>query len=95
MKRARRRGEHVCDCPAYGFPHRFGGGRCRGTAAVDKVWDANYGAGECATCSQADSTDGPPECQVLTGRESVNAAPCWQDYVRVHEIKVYPPLRRE
>ena len=30
MSRAPRKGEYTCTCPAYRFPHRFGGGRCSG-----------------------------------------------------------------
>lgn len=58
---------------------------------VQATWYANYGAGECTDCVQQEDS----ECQVETGRESVVACPVWQDHARIHEIKLYPPLRRE
>lgn len=85
-KRKRRKGEHICDCSAYKFPHRFGGGACTGAAVVQATRERNYGAGECSQCVLVDDSDGRV-CQVLTGLESVRECPALQDYIRVHEIK--------
>jgi hypothetical protein len=77
-----RRGEHVCRCPAYRFPHRFGGGRCTGVSVADEYWSMHWGGGECRTCVLND--DGV--CQVLSGTERANECVVFQDFVHVNEI---------
>jgi len=43
MGRKRRPGEFVCDCDAYKFPHRFGGGKCHGSCIVSEHWNLYWG----------------------------------------------------
>ena len=87
MKRKPRKGEFVCKCNAYKFPHRFGGGRCNGFFVVDDYWQGHYGGGECARCNLL-CDDGERTCQVVDGQESVTECPVWQDFVQYNEIKL-------
>lgn len=84
MRRKPRKGEFVCRCRAYKFPHRFGSGRCCGFNIVEEQWESNYGGGECTNCSAFN----PHECEVYTGKERVTECPVWQDFVRYNEIKL-------
>lgn len=85
-RRKRRKGEHVCDCQAYDFPHRFGGGACSGRAIVVKQWNKGGWNKTCVRCHARDAT--AASCQVLEGQESVDECPAWQSYVASHEIRV-------
>ena len=71
MKRKRRPGEVICTCPAYKFPHRLMGGRCKGEAQVQALWDQNYGSGPCRQCNYLQCGS----CQVLEGREAPHRCP--------------------
>lgn len=87
MARKFRAGEHTCFCYAYSFPHRFGGGRCRGQNIVDDQWLYNFGQGACEPCvAREDQT-----CDVFDGREKVTVCPVWQDFVRDYEIRLLGP----
>ena len=50
-RRKPRRGEYVCTCGAYRFPHRFGGGRCSGYFIAVEQWESHYGTGDCRHCN--------------------------------------------
>lgn len=83
-----RKGEYVCRCRAYRFPHRFGGGRCSGSFIASQQLEQHWGGGDCASCNCL-STDEGPVCDVVDGREHVSECPVWQEFVQVNEIKVY------
>ena len=87
MARRKRKGEYVCNCYAYKFPHRMFGGRCSGQAWVEALWEKTYGTsvcGDCALCYQEDYCRG---CEVCDGRESPLECPELQAFVEVNEIK--------
>lgn len=85
MKRKPRKGEYVCRCYAYKFPHRFGGGRCKGRNIVEDYWEAHYGTGDCSNCISYEEGI----CQVVDGQEEVTECPVWQEFVSYEEIKIY------
>lgn len=85
MSRKRRKGEYLCHCHAYKFPHRFGGGRCDGFWLVVEQWENNYGGGACHHCNSRDNH----ECDVYGGKENINECPVYQDFIRYNEIKIY------
>jgi len=87
MRRARK-GEQVCHCHAYGFPHRFGSGRCHGASLVEEQWEATYGTGLCAECNALAVVDGISCCQVIEGQEKVVVCPAWQDFVLSNEVRL-------
>ena len=51
MARRKRKGEYVCNCYAYKFPHRMFGGRCSGHAWVEALWETTYGTSVCEDCA--------------------------------------------
>jgi hypothetical protein len=81
--------EHVCTCNAYGFPHRFGGGKCSGAWIAEKTWNKYYGAGPCDECMCNNDIGETAYCEVVEGQEGPQQCPVWQEYVAKHEIKVY------
>jgi len=74
-------------CPAYRFPHRFGGGRCTGFHVVAKQWYTFFGSGDCENCTS--HSDG--SCQVVDGRESEKEGPVFQELVDFEEIRLLGP----
>lgn len=87
-RRKKRKGEYVCDCKAYGFPHRFGGGACTGRSIVAKQWKASKGwAGPCLKCHCRDREAGL--CQALEGQEALNECPALEAFIQQHEIRMY------
>lgn len=87
-RRKRRRGEYVCECRAYSFPHRFGGGACSGRWIVVKQWKSSQGwCGDCLRCHANDRRE--VTCQVIEGQEEVAQCPAWQSFVHLHEIRIY------
>lgn len=87
-RRKPRRGEYVCTCGAYRFPHRFGGGRCSGYFIAVEQWESHYGSGDCRHCNSLNRTEAVPYCEVVEGGESVQECPVWQEFVRFNEIKL-------
>lgn len=84
-----RKGEYTCNCPAYHFPHRFGGGRCSGSWVVDDTWENSYGCtSPCNDCINKNETEDVPYCEVHIGQERVNVCPAWLEFVEYNEIKV-------
>lgn len=80
-----RKGEYTCNCSVYGFPHRFGGGRCTGFWVVQGHWEQCYGHDEsCASCNLLDSNT----CQVMQGIEKPTECPVFQEFVIYNEIKM-------
>lgn len=97
-KRKVRRGEIVCRCGAYPFPHRQMGGCCDGAAVVSAYFEAQTW-GECMDCSlrEVDDETGEIRCQALEGREELRECPELESHIRHHDIKLYgvnrPPER--
>jgi hypothetical protein len=98
MKRKPRRGEVVCRCGAYRFPHREMGGRCDGAAYVDQVFTEQM-YGDCRGCHLREyvAEEGATVCQVLNGIESLRECPELQARIDHHGIKLYgvnaPPMK--
>lgn len=69
MARRSRKGEVVCTCKAYPFPHRLMGGDCVGRRIVVRYWNENCWS-ECQNCMafEHDPDDGY-QCQVVNGQE--------------------------
>lgn len=85
-----RQGELTCNCNAYRFPHRFGGGRCTGAEVVYQQWASSYGTDAvCSGCHCFNNSGEYPYCEVDAGQEGVESCPVWQDFVQQHEIRIY------
>lgn len=91
-KRKRRKGEYICDCKAYSFPHRFGGGKCSGYWVVKDYWEDHYGGGSCKHCNAYNTTDEYPHCEVVEGLERVDVCPVYDEFVNRNEIKIYSQM---
>lgn len=90
-KRPLRPGEHTCRCPAYPFPHRFGGGRCTGLFLIQEHWNLYWGQSEeCQNCNNKSEAG----CEVLEGRERETECPVWQEFVQYNEVKLYGDLKK-
>jgi len=84
-KRKKRKGEFVCDCNAYKFPHRFGGGKCHGTSIVSEHWNLYWG--HCEECEGCNSfVNG--QCEVDMGLEKESECQVFQEFVNYNEIKL-------
>lgn len=79
-----RPGELTCNCNAYKFPHRFGGGRCRGNSIVYQAWAENFGSGPCSDCLM----NMGDHCQVDQGQESPAECPIWQEQVQLEGVRL-------
>lgn len=88
-----RKGEVVCRCAAYHFPHRMTGGRCTGSHIVFEAWERNYGGGDCRDCNSLEDRDGCRSCQVVEGAEAISECPVWQEFAGRNEIPVAPFYR--
>ena len=86
-----RPGEVVCQCRAYTFPHRFGGGKCHGHVIVYETWEANWGQGVCAQCN---CNDDNTRCQVVDGIETPQSCDAFNAYVVENEVKLVGPYWR-
>jgi hypothetical protein len=85
MGKRNRRGEWICSCAAYRFPHRFGGGKCDGSWIPVETWEGNYGGrSPCRDCNS--NVQG--RCEVADGRESVTVCEAWLEFVDFNEIKL-------
>lgn len=94
-RRKARRGEVVCTCGAYPFPHRQMGGRCNGAFIVRQTWDCQR---ECMQCHLREERDGDYgieyHCQALEGREELTECPALDEHIRFNEIPLYGVNRR-
>ena len=65
-KKKKQRGIQLeCDCSAYRFPHRMGGGKCDGVAMVEKFrWEGDQRI--CELCVERHDQG----CNVIDGLES-------------------------
>lgn len=95
VKRKVRRGEVVCRCGAYSFPHRQMGGACDGSSVVARFFEAQL-YGQCRDCHlwERREDDGCEiVCQVLEGRERTIQCPALQEHIQYEEIKLYGEQR--
>lgn len=72
----KRRKQYTCRCPAYDFPHRFGGGRCNGLHLCEPS----------SVCQMCHLNNGG--CEVVKGQEHPRECPQVQDFCAWHEIKL-------
>lgn len=87
--RKKRKGECTCDCSAYPFPHRFGGGKCTGEHIVSQTWEENWGGGVCELCPHHVEELHGKECQVVMGSESIKECEALINFIEDNEIKTY------
>lgn len=69
----------TCDCMAYEFPHRWGGGKCNGLAIVE----SKAGGGDCNSCLLYN--DG---CEVLRGLEHPRECIYVIEFAEYNEVKL-------
>ena len=71
--------ELTCHCPAYKFPHRYGGGLCTKWSAVEEVWNTED---VCSACPykthNTGGRDEPPSsyCDLLEYSKKANPSDC-------------------
>ena len=80
-----RKGEFVCDCRAYAFPHRFLSGDCTGEYIAHETWERNYGGGICKTCSVHYNN----QCDVVESSDGIRDGECFLEFVNYNGIKIY------
>jgi hypothetical protein len=78
--------ELTCNCGAYSFPHRFGGGSCDGRSLLEEWWE-NRACGNCRNITY-DSQTFVPYCQVIGGRESLEECERLQEFMQKNEIRI-------
>ncbi len=71
----------TCLCPAYDFPHRFGGGRCNGYHMASHCFDNRLACQGCI-CLTSDG------CDVINQQESPSECPYVQDFCADWEVKI-------
>lgn len=65
----------ICDCSAYSFPHKVGGGKCRATMYTEFYL---YNIKEhCAQCNCFNESEN--SCDVAQGLESIKEGDCYQE----------------
>ena len=69
----------TCDCMAYDFPHRFGGGKCNGLSIVER----NAYGNQCSACNLFN--DG---CEVLKGLEHPRECVYVLEFLEYNEVKL-------
>lgn len=79
------RNQITCTCPAYHFPHRLSGGKCKIEDFCNRKHLENFGMAECSNCNSYVDF----ECEVATGRESASECQIVQELESFHEIKLY------
>jgi hypothetical protein len=78
--------EITCNCGAYSFPHRFGGGKRNGRSLAYQWW-ANRDCGECRNITY-DSEIFAPYCQVVDGGESLEECGRLQEFLQRNEVHI-------
>lgn len=76
-----KRKQYTCRCPAYDFPHRFGGGKCTGISEVQKCWENKIYCRQCIAFSDYG-------CDVINGQEHPRECPYVQDIENQYEIRL-------
>lgn len=69
----------ICNCNAYGFPHKIGG-KCKGRAFAEFNF-YQIGA-HCKYCNCFNDDRTPKTCDVVDGTESISEAECYRDAVK-------------
>lgn len=92
-RRKSRKGEIVCRCRAYRFPHRMMGGSCSGLDFVEEFFSDNSW-GECRDCRYWSCSDGI-ECEVVLGLDVAWECPALADYLDRHEVPVPSSVGRK
>lgn len=90
--RKTRKGELVCRCRAYRFPHRMFGGECRLISHVHAVFDPFNR--DCSGCISLEVTDAETTCQVCEGREQAFHCPLLREYIAYEGIILYGQSKR-
>ena len=72
------RNQVTCECTAYDFPHRIGGGRCTGSG-----WCDSYRCLDQTLCDDCNCFSNGI-CQVTTGQEDFKEGECYQIELRLH-----------
>ena len=85
-KRRKRKGELVCHCRAYKFPHRLLGGRCTGRGWVFAFFE-EQASGTCRGYRYLYFDDGF-QCEVCDGREPPHECPEFSDFLARNEVTV-------
>lgn len=75
----RKRNQVTCNCQAYEFPHRFGGGACDGYHIV-----IEQAGGE--LCQHCNLFNG--RCEIIDGQESPRECPYVQEFCHYWEVKL-------
>lgn len=92
IRRKRRKGEVICKCGSYPFPHRQMGGQCDGSMFVSAYF-AERMHRECKDCHLREivKDDGNYEivCQAGEGREPSTMCPGLQEHIQFNGIKLY------
>jgi hypothetical protein len=92
MKRKPRKGEVVCRCGSYPFPHRQLGGNCDGSIFVSAYFQEQMHR-DCRDCHLREVVEdgGNYEvvCQAQEGREPSTMCPGLQEHISFHDIKLY------
>ena len=83
--RKTRKGEVVCRCEAYAFPHRFTSGACSGRHLADE----HFFGSSCRDCTYLADVENIRSCQVIDGAEKVHECPVWREEVRKNEVRLY------
>jgi len=81
----------VCNCIAYPFPHRFGGGKCTGQQIAEAYFQDHGGYGHCVDChcfTRERGAFGAISCQVVDGQESPLQCGKVQELIAFEEIKM-------
>jgi hypothetical protein len=78
--------EITCNCGAYPYPHRFGGGVCNGRMLAEQWWE-NRACGDCRNISY-DSQTFVAYCQVIEGGESLEECEMLQEFMQRNEVRI-------
>jgi hypothetical protein len=76
-----RKGEVICKCRSYRFPHRLMGGSCNGQQWVENYLETDMSG--CTDCSHWDSG-----CQVAVGQEPPHKCPALIELLLYEEVPV-------
>lgn len=71
----------VCNCPAYDFPHRFGGGSCNGWFLAKECFDNRT---SCYGCELL----GPHGCEVISETSHPLHCPYVADFTNEYQVKL-------
>lgn len=89
-RRRKRKGEFVCECTAYDFPHRQFGGNCDGSQWVEE-YRSDGPTPDCRACHLHQQG----YCEVEQGQESPIECPALVEHVMYYEITLPVKWRRK